>query len=237
MAQAGSWRLDVESNEESWSDGMLALFDVDTGDFKGDAMPIMEKRVLAADLAPVLKARATTSQTGEPLPLEFRVRRRDGSERVIHSQGTAERDETGQVVAMTGYCQDVTDLRQSALRLEAAALEWSETFDAMSDAVALLDSGGRVVRCNAATLEVTGLYIDDIVGHRCDEILHLSRRRRLRPPKGVRDWAGPDRHHRAGRQVVAVVVPSAARRLRPRQRWRLGRQRRQRPAPGGTGGR
>jgi PAS domain S-box-containing protein/putative nucleotidyltransferase with HDIG domain len=73
---------------------------------------------------------------------------------------------------MTGYCQDVTDLRRSALRLEAAAVEWSETFDAMADAVALLDGEGRVVRCNAATLELTGLCIDDIVGHRCDEVLY-----------------------------------------------------------------
>ncbi len=170
VARAGSWRLDFGAQKESWSDGMLALFDVEPGDFGGDATPVMEKRVLAADLGPVLEARAIASETGEPLPLEFRVRHRDGTERVVHSEGTAEHDENGKVVAMTGYCQDVTDLRQAGLRLEAAAVEWSETFDAMNDAVALLDGEGRVVRCNAATLEVTGLYIDDIVGSRWDEI-------------------------------------------------------------------
>ena len=42
----------------------------------------------------------------------------------------------------------------------------------MSDAVALLDGGGRVVRCNAATLEVTGLYMSDIVGRRCDRMFN-----------------------------------------------------------------
>ena len=68
----GPWR-----NEESWSDGMLALFDVQHDDFEGDATPIMEKRLLAADLGPVLEARTTTAETGEPVPLEYHVLRRD----------------------------------------------------------------------------------------------------------------------------------------------------------------
>ena len=58
--------------------------------------------------------------------------------------------------------------------MEAAATEWSETFDAMEDSVALFDADGRVVRCNAATLALTGRAMADILGRRCDEVFHPS---------------------------------------------------------------
>jgi putative nucleotidyltransferase with HDIG domain len=60
----------------------------------------------------------------------------------------------------------------SAQSLAAAALEWSRTFDAMPDSVAVLDGEGRVLRCNAATAVLTTRGIDDIVGRSCYEVFH-----------------------------------------------------------------
>ena len=59
-------------------------------------------------------------------------------------------------MAIVGYFQDVTDRREAAARLEAAAVEWRATFDAMGDSVSLFDRDGRIVRCNAATVRLTG---------------------------------------------------------------------------------
>ena len=66
------------------------------------------------------------------------------------------------------------DLRVSEERLSAAAAEWSATFDAMNDSVALFDSGGKVLRCNAATAELTGRSYDEIIGRACHEVFHGS---------------------------------------------------------------
>lgn len=170
VALAGSWRKDIHTNVESWSDGMFTLFDVGPGDFDGDATPIMESRVHAADLGMVLQARATSLETGEPVALKFRLAYRDGSEHVVYSEGSVERDGMGEAVAMTGYCMDITDLSEAAARLERAAGEWSETFDAMSDAVAVLDRNGRIVRCNASTPALVGRDMGEIVGRRCEEV-------------------------------------------------------------------
>ncbi len=170
VARSGSWRRDLRTNEESWSDGMFALFDARPGDLDGDATRILEKCVHSSDLGPVMRARAVSPEAGEPLALEYRVVHGDGSEHVIYSDGTVEFDETGNPVATTGFCKDVTELSEALARLEGAAGEWSETFDAMGDAVAVLDGDGRIVRCNAATLEMTGLYIDDIVGRQYGEV-------------------------------------------------------------------
>jgi PAS domain S-box-containing protein/putative nucleotidyltransferase with HDIG domain len=172
VALAGSWCRDLRTNAESWSDGMFALFDVGPGDFDGRPTPILETRVPAADLGPLLGLSDRAVETGEPVSLVFRVVHRDGAEHVMYTEGTVERDETGRAAAVTGYTKDITELFQGRARLEAAAVEWSETFDAMSDAVAVLDGDGRIMRCNAATLDMTGLYIDDIAGSSCDEVFH-----------------------------------------------------------------
>jgi PAS domain S-box-containing protein/putative nucleotidyltransferase with HDIG domain len=173
VALTGSWRFDIDARKYSWSDGTLALFGVSPADFDGDATSLVKRSVHPDDLGAVMGAHAAALECNEPRPLEFRlVPGSDGRERVIYSEATIERDTTGRGVAITGYFRDVTSLREAAACLEAAAVEWSETFDAMGDAVAVLDGDGRVVRCNAATLALTGLSIDDIAGHRCEEVFH-----------------------------------------------------------------
>ena len=90
----------------------------------------------------------------------------------LHGESTTERDETGKAVAIVGYFQDVTDRHEFAERLMAASLEWRATFDAMSDSVSLFDREGRIVRCNAATVSLTGREFRDLVGHYCHEVFH-----------------------------------------------------------------
>ena len=64
------------------------------------------------------------------------------------------------------------DLRDGEAQLSAAAAEWRATFDAMSDSVALFDAEGKVVRCNASTVALTGRDYAQIIGHACYEIFH-----------------------------------------------------------------
>ena len=75
-------------------------------------------------------------------------------------------------VGVGGYVRDITERKLAEKRLAAAAGQWRQTFDAMSDSVALFDEEGRVLRCNAATTALTGRSFDDIVGRRCFEVFH-----------------------------------------------------------------
>jgi PAS domain S-box-containing protein len=73
------------------------------------------------------------------------------------------------------YAQVQTELNertQAEEHLAAAAGQWRQTFDAMSDSVTLFGREGRVLRCNAATVAFTGRDADDIVGRRCFEVFH-----------------------------------------------------------------
>ncbi|MCE5250928.1 response regulator, partial [bacterium] len=51
--------------------------------------------------------------------------------------------------------------------LTASAREWESTFDAINDAVCLLDMNGNVLRCNNAMKSLVGKPFDAIIGKGC----------------------------------------------------------------------
>jgi len=67
---------------------------------------------------------------------------------------------------------DITEKKRMHDLLEAAATEWRATFDAIGDAVCLLDQQGRIKRCNNAMLGMLARPFSEIVDLTCWEILH-----------------------------------------------------------------
>ncbi|MBX7258160.1 MAG: PAS domain S-box protein [Candidatus Hydrogenedentes bacterium] len=56
--------------------------------------------------------------------------------------------------------------------LEQAAREWRITFDAMSDAVCVVDAEGRLLRCNEAMSRLFNRPLSEILGRHCFEVVH-----------------------------------------------------------------
>lgn len=56
--------------------------------------------------------------------------------------------------------------------LRAASEEWRSIFDAMNDAIALLDADGNILRCNKAMAKLVGKPFSGIIGRRCWEVVH-----------------------------------------------------------------
>jgi len=67
---------------------------------------------------------------------------------------------------------DVTERKRLEQYLHEAAEEWRRTFDAMSDAVALIDQDGTIFRCNKAMTILARKDYSAIIGHRCWEVVH-----------------------------------------------------------------
>ena len=172
IAHVGSFRWDVATRTATWSAETFRLFDIDPESFDGDLVSATEERVHPDDRDALASIRTTLLAGGEPVPIECRVIRRDGSEHFLYGEEKVQRDGSGAVIAITGYYQDITDRHEAEARLAAASAEWRETFDAMSDSVAVFDADGRLTRCNAATAALTGRTFEELIGRLCYEVFH-----------------------------------------------------------------
>jgi len=110
-------------------------------------------------------------------------RRQDGEKRLLAWWCRSLADGEGNVTGALSSAHDITERKQAEENLAAAASEWRETFDAMDDSVALLNEKGEVLRCNAATVRLTGRDYKQIVGRPCFEVLHGTKTRRAGCPQ------------------------------------------------------
>ncbi|MBI5894481.1 MAG: PAS domain-containing protein, partial [Desulfobacterales bacterium] len=56
--------------------------------------------------------------------------------------------------------------------LKEAAAQWQVTFDAIADAICVLDADHRIVRMNRAMGQLVGRSEAEAVGHHCWELVH-----------------------------------------------------------------
>ncbi len=67
---------------------------------------------------------------------------------------------------------EITERERAEEALQGAAREWQTTFDAISDAVFLLDGKQKILRCNKSMLSFLGKSADEVIGRQCWEIIH-----------------------------------------------------------------
>lgn len=118
------------------------------------------------------KTALETVRGGESLHrADFSILSKKGSRRLIswNLKLVDEGQAAGRFVVMSGV--DIQEQRHVEVALERAAREWRATFDSIGDPVCLLDSEGRVVRCNTAMQNLLGVPFDQIIGRPCRDLL------------------------------------------------------------------
>lgn len=95
-----------------------------------------------------------------------------GQRKWVWERGVAVLDDDGRVCALEGVIVDMSTEREMEVALELENAQWLRLFDAMDDAVMVLNADGVVVRANAATVTLSGLRPEDVVGARCCEVVH-----------------------------------------------------------------
>jgi PAS domain S-box-containing protein len=93
-------------------------------------------------------------------------------ERVLHTKKISIADKQGKPEFLLGISEDITERKHAEVAAARAALEWQMTFDAVNDAIWLLDKEQRVVRSNKAAERFFQCPGGKLVGRRCWEIVH-----------------------------------------------------------------
>jgi PAS domain S-box-containing protein len=138
LTQMGSWALDLQTGEATWSEGMYRIHGLESSADEPSVELVLElthleDRERVRDLLRMVVERPQeVPRTG--VSIEYRLVRRDGSVRDVRAHGRVERDPAGKPVRWVGAGQDVTDQRLTERELVAhyavsqALREW-QSFD------------------------------------------------------------------------------------------------------------
>jgi PAS domain S-box-containing protein len=117
-ARMGTWQWDLATNRERFDEGLNRLFGVGAGEIR--EFEDFLARVHPDDRGAVTVAFRQSAESGVDLDVEFRVVRPDGSVRWLRDHGKVLYDATGDPIALTGACVDVTERRQAEDNLRQA---------------------------------------------------------------------------------------------------------------------
>ncbi|HEX4469389.1 MAG TPA: PAS domain S-box protein [Gemmatimonadaceae bacterium] len=112
LAHVGSWAIDVGSDVLTLSDELFRIIGL-APQSETVTTDSLSARVHPDDREAVRLAFRRLKEQGDAPPVECRIMRPDGSERVIQARGRGQRDASGRIARLIGSAQDVTD------RLEA----------------------------------------------------------------------------------------------------------------------
>lgn len=177
IAHVGSWQLDLETNQVMWTEELYKMYDFDpslppppyTEHMKLFTPESWEK--LSASLA-------MTRDNGTPYELELETVKKDGSHGWMWVRGEALRDPAGNINALWGAAQDITDRKQTQVELERllaseqAALKeankakenLSQILERISDGFGSLDSNWCYTFVNDKLAESVGRRREEMLG-------------------------------------------------------------------------
>ncbi len=138
IGRLGGWRLDLRTATLDWDDQTCAIFEVDPARFTGTAQEFLS-RVPDEDRAMVLAQRKARLERAKPYDFQHRIRTDSGRIKWVWERAEVIRDDTGEVIGLDGTVQDITELKETELELDAARAR--SEHDA-----ALLRFAGRMAR-------------------------------------------------------------------------------------------
>ncbi|MCB1651529.1 MAG: PAS domain-containing protein [Alphaproteobacteria bacterium] len=124
IGRMGHWNWIIGEQTMEWSDEIYRIFGVEKGSFE-PTFETMNAMVARADIARVNQAFHRALIEENDYDMEFCIRRPDDETRFIRCEGRCARDESGEVIALYGIMQDMTErmLYESDLKKAKDAAE------------------------------------------------------------------------------------------------------------------
>ncbi len=108
VAQIGSWKYDVKTEELYWSGELFRIYGLDPQDTEASLEHGLGL-IHPDDKEFAEKTFRDALNTGTPYEIEYRIIRADGEERFVQGIGKIETGENGEVLSVYGTGQDITE--------------------------------------------------------------------------------------------------------------------------------
>jgi PAS domain S-box-containing protein len=102
--------------------------------------------------------------------IEYRIIRKDGDIAWVYEKGQKVCGQDNKIW-LNGIIFDITEHKQTAIALDMATEEWRVTFDAIPNAVFLLNRECRIMKCNLAAAKLLGKKQDNLIGQRYCKVI------------------------------------------------------------------
>lgn len=112
VAQIGNWKYLVQSGELDWSDELYRIYGLDPNEIVVSLDDGLN-RIHPDDQTRANAAFDRALQEGQPYEIDYRIIRPDGQERVVQGIGRVERNEAGEIIAVYGTGQDITERKRA----------------------------------------------------------------------------------------------------------------------------
>ena len=175
IAHLGTWRLDVKTNEVTWSEELYKMYGFDPTQ---PVPPYTEhmKLFTKASWDRLSTALALTRTQGIPYELELEMVTRDGGDNWMWVRGEAERDENGRIVSISGAAQDISQRKRMERTLNETNKRIIAVLEKSPVAIEFFDAKGRHTYSNEAALKLFGVIDpDDLSGMMLFENPNITR--------------------------------------------------------------
>lgn len=164
----GIWHWDVKKGTMIWSREQMEMFGVSVADFKGGAQDFFDY-VHFEDKASVRAAsKLEFEKSGNQY--EFRIQRKDGTIRWIHSRSRTFLDGDGRPDYITGINIDITEHKEAEEKLKFAATLTSSIADAVI-ACDTAENKYQITSWNEGAERIYGWKAEEVIGKSAQAVL------------------------------------------------------------------
>ena len=193
LAQVGSWELQVDTRQVTWSKELFRIAGrtpnpsaLNAGDIREIVHPDDRERLHQAVEAAIAH--------GTPYEVNHRITRPDGEIRHVVSRGEAIYDDHGQIVKLAGTAADISDLKQTEAHLRESKQRYASLAAAAPVGIFRHDAADNCIYVNDRYCQITGLTPEAAMGKEWQQGLYPDDRERV-----VTEWAQSIQENRAFR--------------------------------------
>ncbi|MFQ4144572.1 PAS domain S-box protein [Chlorogloeopsis sp. ULAP02] len=165
-AKAGSFEWNIQTNVNTWSKELEAIYGLEPGEF-GGTYEEWAKWVHPDDLANAEADMRRALQTGEFFT-DWRVIWKDGSVHWLHGRARVFDDDDGKPLKMLGINVDITARKRAEIALKASEARFRRIVDSNIMGVFFYDLSGNITQANDAFLQMVGYAQEDLLAGKLD---------------------------------------------------------------------